>query len=800
MLNNQQQALAVLKELLEDYQKLIIANRAVLADVNVIRLFVDRLLRDVLGWEISDSARYKYIFRAETDYSCIILTTETNDSLLLELVGLDANNESKDLNRLVQKRDHQYSFDYEDISVSKRGKTRAFRNALANNCSWVIQTNFETLRLFSVQRGSLLLSFKDSQSYLSGFEKLLDLSYQSVLGNRLNQLNNLHHLQNIVPQYLDFNNRWRRKLVDHMLQRKDRNLSRAQSIIDIQVESQRVINWLVLVRFAEDHDFVPSGTLQQFYELCVSNLYAQPMYEYLIQFFERFEEQHNVRMSVHKLFADTSLGDEVLLPLLANLFEINYQEWSSDALCLVSEQYLQSLLTVNLTETSELHFSDVSHTQLTIVHHLVDITLGRFLYGTFSGQPDGESIEGEVRKTSYDIQELRILDSACGTGQFLLYAYHVLANFYEMELIRLTSKRKALGQLVDPEISGTEESIKQLDAEIKRISDFPSLILDTHLYGVDINPLVAEIAAINLGMCVIERNQHKNHMPWLLNRNIKTGNSLVGTPPETTHWPSDPLMLPGFLDHSDEITDSIGVINRLRSELCNVRDKAIEQHILQEIEQKTFLLRNRLDTDFQDWFNDLTSISFFHWGIEFPEVFFDENGGLLEEPGFTLIIGNPPWETVKPDIREFYAQFDPDIRTKLSRSQIEQRIEELNRDNPTYELAWEEHKRVTDELVSYIRKGQHYEFQRGPVLMHQLFLEKMYGLLRKRGRLGYFLPDGFLSDFSAAELRKILNKDFETIARFSNSHGLLPKVHSDFKMCLVSIQKNSLNDYFVVFP
>ena len=34
---------------------------------------------------------------------------------------------------------------------------------------------------------------------------------------------------------------------------------------------------------------------------------------------------------------------------------------------------------------------------------------------------------------------------------------------------------------------------------------------------------------------------------------------------------------------------------------------------------------------------------FFHWELEFPEVFFDEHGRLEEGGGFDVVIGNPPY-------------------------------------------------------------------------------------------------------------------------------------------------------------
>ena len=38
---------------------------------------------------------------------------------------------------------------------------------------------------------------------------------------------------------------------------------------------------------------------------------------------------------------------------------------------------------------------------------------------------------------------------------------------------------------------------------------------------------------------------------------------------------------------------------------------------------------------------------FFHWELEFPEVFFDADGCPLESGGFDAVIGNPPWDTLR---------------------------------------------------------------------------------------------------------------------------------------------------------
>ena len=52
--------------------------------------------------------------------------------------------------------------------------------------------------------------------------------------------------------------------------------------------------------------------------------------------------------------------------------------------------------------------------------------------------------------------------------------------------------------------------------------------------------------------------------------------------------------------------------------------------------------------------NDL---KFFHWELEFPDVFTPDRSG------FDALIGNPPWDVMKPNSQEFFTDFDPLYRT-----------------------------------------------------------------------------------------------------------------------------------------
>ena len=422
------------------------------------------------------------------------------------------------------------------------------------------------------------------------------------------------------------------------------------------------------------------------------------------------------------------------------------------------------------------------------MRYLVDTTLGRTLYGTINGHPDGDPAEGETRKTSRDIRDLRVLDSACGSGSFLIYAYQVLADFYESEIARLESEIEARAlELAAQGVDPLQRRIELADytVEIERIRDYPRLILERHLYGVDLDPQAAEIAVVNLMMRAMERRQHEKRLPLILNQNVKVGNSLIGLRADD----------PRLAEHAE----TIARIYRLRQDLISTPNGAAHKQIMADLEAATGELSAALNADFASHFSDLDRVRPFHWGIEFPEVFFDANGQPLDNPGFTIVVGNPPWEIVKPDLREFYAQFDPAIESKLNRQQVERRIAELQAEDPRRVADFDAQTRLIVQSAAYYRLSEDYVRQgRGDTATHKLFLERMYGLLQDQGRIGYIVPSGIYTDLGTKALREMLLNEgnIQYIYSFSNERFFFPGVDHRFKFALLAAQKGPQRDGF----
>ncbi|MFG1888146.1 Eco57I restriction-modification methylase domain-containing protein [Micromonospora sp. NPDC049051] len=120
----------------------------------------------------------------------------------------------------------------------------------------------------------------------------------------------------------------------------------------------------------------------------------------------------------------------------------------------------------------------------------------------------------------------------------------------------------------------------------------------------------------------------------------------------------------------------------------------------------------------------------------FPEVFLRDN------PGFDVLIGNPPWEKVRHEPHQFWVIRDPGL-VALKGKRREERIAWLRRNRPI-DAAEEEresaYRNAMKDLLarSYrLQKSQHYD-------LAKIFAERNLRLVRTHGSVGVVLPQALL--------------------------------------------------------
>lgn len=285
---------------------------------------------------------------------------------------------------------------------------------------------------------------------------------------------------------------------------------------------------------------------------------------------------------------------------------------------------------------------------------------------------------------------INVLDPAMGSGHFLVGAVDFLAQ--------------KLLEGVQIDISAE----KITDAALYTSDWARREVVSRCIYGVDLNELAVELAKVSLWLSTISKDKPLS----FLDHRLKQGNSLVGsrlsdlryypgTAPEGSHKQIElpKSISPRFIGH---LLNKMSELENLTEE--NLEDVKRKERIFEEFKQLPEYQRakglanvftavyygNILPSSetkppaafYQDlvwaiagddpewkrktnnsWFRNACDIgkeiSFFHWELEFPDVFFD-GGNIKENPGWDAVIGNPPYvrqESLDPVFKDYAKEF-----------------------------------------------------------------------------------------------------------------------------------------------
>lgn len=422
------------------------------------------------------------------------------------------------------------------------------------------------------------------------------------------------------------------------------------------------------------------------------------------------------------------------------------------------------------------------------------------------------------------LRALRICEPAVGSGHFLLGAARRLAD-----------------------------AIARADAEAKGESEYSPFdyqralrdVIEHCVYGVDINPMSAELCRVALWI-----ESHEPGKPLsFLDHHIQVGNSLLGTTPEliaagipddayvaltgddkatvsalkkrnkAERKPLGPMFASQDAHERDALRHSVATLNAQTSDdVQSLHAKAQsyraylqsaayqhQKHIAdtwcaafvheKKATQATFgssasgittgLLQQLIAGDAlpATLQHEVDELAQTYQFFHWHLAFPD----VMAQGGFDCVLGNPPWGQIQFEPEEFFALRAPEIANAMHKAARDRMIAQLPITNPELHVAYFAEVRKMEGTQALIHGSGRFQLTTaGRINFAPLFNELSLGLINATGLFGLIVPSGIATDsFTQGYIRHLLlNNLLVLLYDFENRKGLFPDVDSRVKFCI----------------
>jgi Alw26I/Eco31I/Esp3I family type II restriction m6 adenine DNA methyltransferase len=404
-----------------------------------------------------------------------------------------------------------------------------------------------------------------------------------------------------------------------------------------------------------------------------------------------------------------------------------------------------------------------------------------------------KSIKDAVKKNDWestsklvsDIISMRVVDPTVGGASFLKQAFKEMTRPDRVILLR---------ELADKMPGAYRSKIAETHSWFSSsitMASFEAHVIKNCLYGVDIDFKSLTIGAYTLNLESLCYMEGSEKFPTLLNRNLKHGNALV-------NW----------LEPGEWKTVKPEAIKKLLT-LRKAAARAAPEKMLEILEEEATLCRQLIQPFAlkrqAEWGVDPDVLSPFCWELEFPEAFYDDEGRPLSNPGFTAIVGNPPWENLKGTEAEFFESIDGEWpKGKNASKEQAVRQAELLKTRDT-KARYQQYFARQAAYAGFLDNSAQYQcldpkYESGTVRggngdpnTYKLAIERFLKMNACGGCFGIIVPEGIASDKGNRDLRRLLvSSGIRNILGFTEKNDVFIGVAQSFAIvtghnCGVSI-------------